>query len=129
MTIQPWRIRDRYYKLTGSKCQECSAEFFPPVYRCRLCGSEAIEDKAMPRKGEIVTYTRLHKPLPGFEAQTPLCIALVKLDNGARVLSQVVDSPEEIVKTGARVKATVRRAKVDGDSGQIIYGYKFVVEK
>jgi len=31
------------------------------------------------------------------------------------------------VKTGAKVKATVRRARVDGESGQIIYGYKFIV--
>jgi len=32
------------------------------------------------------------------------------------------------VKTGAKVRATVRRAKTDGDSGQIIYGFKFIVK-
>ena len=74
-----------------------------------------------------MTYTRLYEPLPGFEAQIPLYLAVVLLDNGARVLSQVVDSPDESVKTGAKVRATVRRARVDGDSGQIIYGYKFIV--
>lgn len=128
MAVQYWRIKDRYYRLIGSKCRECGAEFFPPVYRCRRCGSEGIEDKEMPKKGEIMTYTQLHQPLPGFEAQAPFYLAVVKLDNGARVLSQVVDSHEESVRTGARVRATVRRAKVDGDSGQIFYGYKFVVE-
>jgi hypothetical protein len=71
----------------------------------------------------------LHEPLPGFEAQAPLYLAVVKLENGARVLTQIVDSPEEIVKTGASVRATVRRAIVDGDSGQIVYGYKFIVER
>ena len=82
----------------------------------------------MPQKGKILTYTRLHEPLPGFEAQTPFYLAVVRLDNGARVLAQVVDSPDEAVKTGARVRATVRRVRVDGDSGQIIYGYKFSTE-
>ncbi|QQG49062.1 MAG: Zn-ribbon domain-containing OB-fold protein [archaeon] len=127
MTIQYWRIRDRYYRLIGSKCQNCGDEFFPPVYRCRGCGSEKIKDKEMPKTGKILTYTQLHEPLPGFEAQAPYYLAVVRLSNGARVLSQVVDSPAEKVRTGAKVSATVRRVRVDGDSGQIVYGYKFVV--
>ena len=129
MSIQYWRIRDRYYRLIGSKCAECGAEFYPPVYRCKKCGSENIKDKEMPRTGKIMTYTVLHEPLPGFDAQTPLYLAVVRLDNGARILTQIVDSPDESVKTGAKVKATIRRAIVDGDSGQIVYGYKFVVER
>ncbi len=127
MAIQSWRIRDRYYRLVGSRCASCGAEYFPPVYRCRECGSDKMKDKEMPKTGRIVTYTQLHEPLPGFEAQVPFYLALVELENGARVLTQVVDSPDEAVKTGAKVKATVRRAKVEGESGQIIYGYKFIV--
>ena len=127
MAIQQWRIRDRYYRLIGSRCKDCGAEFFPPVYRCRACGSGHVADREMPKTGKIMTYTVLHEPLPGFEAQTPLCLAVVKLENGAKVLTQIVDSPEDEVRTGAKVRATVRRARVDGESGQIIYGYKFIV--
>jgi uncharacterized OB-fold protein len=127
MAIRAWRVKDRYYRLIGSRCKACGAEFFPPVYRCRRCGSEDIKDEEMPKEGRIMTYTQLHEPLPGFETQAPFYLAVVRLDNGARVLSQLVDSPDESVKTGARVRATVRRAKVDGDSGQILYGYKFIV--
>jgi len=75
-----------------------------------------------------MTYTQLHEPLPGFEAQAPFYIAVVELENGGRVLSQVVDSPDESVKIGAKVYAVTRRIRVDGESGQILYGYKFVVE-
>ena len=128
MGIQHWRIRDRYYRLLGSRCGKCGAEFFPPVYRCRKCGSEDMVDAEMPHRGKIVTYTVLHEPLPGFEAQAPFVLAVVELENGARVLSQVADAPAEEVRTGARVRATLRRARVDGDSGQIAYGYKFVLE-
>lgn len=127
MVIQHWRVRDRYYRLIGSRCTACSAEYFPPVYRCRKCGSDKIEDKEMPKTGKIVTYTKLHEPLPGFESLAPFHLAVVKLENGANVLAQVVDSPDEAVKTGATVRATVRRARVYGESGQIIYGYKFIV--
>ena len=129
MAIRSWRVRDRYYRLVGNKCSNCGDEFFPPVYRCRGCGSERLKDKEMPKTGKIVTYTQLHEPLPGFEAQAPFYLAVVELPNGARVLTQLVDSLDESVKTGARVRATVRRAKVDGESGQITYGYKFIVDK
>lgn len=128
MAIQYWRQRDRYYRLIGTKCSKCGAEFFPPVYRCRKCGSESVEDHEMPKTGKILTYTQLHEPLPGFETQAPFYLAIVELENGGRVLSQVVDSPDESVKIGAKVRATVRRVRVDGESGQILYGYKFVVE-
>lgn len=127
MAIQHWRIRDRYYRLTGNKCTKCGKEYFPPVYKCRSCGSESLEDSEMPKQGKIVTYTLLHETLPGFEAQAPFYLAVVELTNGARVLTQIVDSPTESIKTGAKVRATVRRAMVDGESGQIIYGYKFIV--
>jgi len=127
MAIQHWRIRDRYYNLVGNRCVKCGREFFPPVYRCRSCGSDQLEDRAMPKEGKIVTYTQLHETLPGFEAQAPFFLAVVELKNGAKVLTQIVDSPDEAVKTGAKVRATVRRAMVDGDSGQIVYGYKFLV--
>ena len=127
MAIQSWRLRDRYYRLMGSKCEECGAEAFPPVYRCRKCGSEKISDREMPRSGKIVTYTILHEPLPGFEAQAPFFLAVVELENGARMLSQVVDSEPSAIVTGAKVKAEVRKVRVDGDSGQILYGYKFIV--
>jgi len=129
LSIQYWRIKDRYYRLMGSRCENCDAEFFPPVYKCRKCGSEKVSDKEMPKSGRIVTFTQLHEPLPGFEEQAPFFLAVVELENGARVLSQIVDSPDEAVRTGAKVTATVRRVKVDGESGQILYGYKFVVER
>ena len=125
MSIQYWRNKDRYYRLIGSKCENCGDEFFPPVYRCRECGSEKIKDKEMPKTGRIVTYTQLHEPLPGFEAQAPFYLAVVELENGARVLTQLVDSPPETIMSGSRVAATIRRARVDGDSGQIVYGFKF----
>jgi uncharacterized OB-fold protein len=128
LAIQYWRIKDRYFRLIGSKCSQCGSEFFPPVYKCRKCGSESIADQEMPKTGRILTYTQLHEPLPGFEAQAPFYLAVVELENGGRVLTQIIDSPEETVKSGAKVRATTRKIRVDGESGQILYGYKFIVE-
>ncbi len=82
----------------------------------------------MPREGRILTHTQLYEPLPGFEGQVPLNLAVIQLKNGVRVLGQIVDTPQEKVETGAKARAVTRRVKVDGDSGQILYGYKFIVE-
>lgn len=128
MSIQFWRIRDRYYRLIGSRCEDCGAEFFPPVYRCRKCASRRLTDKEMPRTGRILTHTALYEPLPGFESQVPFNLAVIELQNGARVLGQIVDTPQEKIETGARAKAVIRRVRVEGESGQIFYGYKFVIE-
>jgi len=127
MAIQFWRLRDRYYKLMGNKCEDCGAEFFPPVYKCRECGSRHLLNKNMPRTGKILTHTQVYEPLPGFGSQIPLNLAVIELENGARVLGQIVDTPQEKIETGARAKAVIRRVRVDGDSGLILYGYKFVV--
>jgi uncharacterized OB-fold protein len=128
MAIQYWRNRDRYYRLIGVQCSGCGKEYFPPVYKCRACGSDELFDKEMPKEGKIITFTKLYETLPGFEAQAPLFLALVELKNGVRVLGQVVDSSDDRVRVGSQVRAVFRRIKTDGESGQIIYGYKFIVE-
>jgi uncharacterized OB-fold protein len=128
MSIRYWRLKDRYYRLVGNRCKDCRAEFFPPVYRCKECGSTHLADHAMPREGRILTHTQLHEPLPGFEGQVPLNLAVVQLKNGVRVLGQIVDTPQDKVETGAKTRVVTRRVRVDGDSGQILYGYKFVID-
>ena len=126
MSIPHWRLKDRYYRLLGSKCSDCGSEFFPPVYVCRRCGSEHIEDREMPRSGVILTYTILREEMAGFENQMPLTFAIVKLENGVKVLGQVVDSQAEQVEIDARVKHVFRKVK-DEDGEPILYGYKFQV--
>ena len=55
----------------------------------------------------------------------PYVVALVELDDGVRILTQVVDVEPEDMKTGMRVEVAFRRVKEDGNSGIIEYGYKF----
>src|SRR5205809_8106960 len=108
-------------------CADCGVQLLLRVYRCRDCGTRNIADKDMPGTGRSLTHTKLHEPLPGFEAQVPHNLAVIELQNGARVLAQIVDTPQEKIETGAKARAVIRRVQVDGDSGQILYGYKFVV--
>ena len=79
----------------------------------------------MPRNGVLLSYTMQRESLAGFEDQEPMIFGLVKLENGVKIVSQLVDVPYESLKEGLKVRAVFRRVRTDGDSGQIFYGYKF----
>ncbi len=76
----------------------------------------------------MVTYTVIRSASEQFENITPYVLAIIQLDEGPRLTSQVVAKPEEVA-VGTRVKAVFRRIMTDGDSGVIHYGTKFVPVK
>ena len=79
----------------------------------------------MPNTGEIVTYTVLREVMKGFEEQQPIILGIIRLDNGVKILGQIVDTPSDAIKTGSRVKMVFRKIKEEDKMGQIYYGYKF----
>ncbi|MCY4023527.1 MAG: Zn-ribbon domain-containing OB-fold protein [Anaerolineaceae bacterium] len=74
--------------------------------------------------GEIYSFTTLTSPPAGFGDQAPYTLALVRLDEGPLVTAQLTDLVEA-PHIGDRVEMVTRRLYSDGDSGAIIYGYKF----
>ena len=84
-----------------------------------------IKDKEMPSKGIIISYTVLYEPMQGFENEIPMQIALIQLNNGVRLVSQIVDCKINDIEIGKKVKRVFRRIKSESKSGQIWYGYKF----
>lgn len=80
----------------------------------------------MPKTGKIITFTRLHDVMPGFQDEDPMIFGLIELDNGVKLVTQLVDTNYDSLKIGDATKAVFRRIRTDGKSGQIFYGYKFV---
>lgn len=74
--------------------------------------------------GAIYSYTLVHEPPAGYEAQAPYYLALVELDEGGLVIAQLtdIDGPVQI---GDRVEMVTRKLTTDGSQGMIVYGYKF----
>lgn len=79
----------------------------------------------MPKTGTLLSYTLQKESIQGFEDQEPMLFGLLQLENGVRIIAQIVDVPYDSLKEGLKLKAVFRRVRVDGDSGQIFYGYKF----
>ena len=120
-----WRETKYRYRLIGEKCTNCGATFFPRNAVCLECGSKDLDEYQLADKGRVVTWTVVRNAPEGFEKYAPYVVALVELDDGSQVLSQVVDVEPDEVETGMRVEAAFRRGREDGDSGIIEYGYKF----
>ena len=64
-----------------SRCPRCQTVVAPPALHCPR-HPVAMEQTTAPGIGEIVSFTTLHSPPEGF--RSPLHIALVELDGGAR---------------------------------------------
>lgn len=120
-----WREIKYRYRLIGEMCTDCGAVFFPRRAVCPRCGSADLEECKLSERGAVVSWTVVRNPPEGYEKYAPYVVALIELDAGVRILSQVVDiEPEEMV-VGMRVEAAFRRVREDGSSGIIEYGYKF----
>ncbi|MCD6461652.1 MAG: Zn-ribbon domain-containing OB-fold protein [Thermoplasmata archaeon] len=125
-----WREIPSRYSLMGSRCGNCGKIWFPTRDMCPDCHRKSLgkmEPYRLKPEGTIVTYTVIHTAQKGFEAMAPYVMAVVELDDGVRVTSQVIDCEPEDVAIGKRVKAVLRRISEEGKEGTINYGYKFVL--
>ncbi len=120
-----WREIKYRYRLIGELCTECGAVVFPRRALCPHCGCRELEECKLSETGTVVSWTVINNPPKGYERYAPYVVALIRLDDGAQILSQVVDVEPEEMRVGLRVEATFRRVREDGSSGIIEYGYKF----
>ena len=119
-----WRNEVPRYRLQGEECTQCGAKYFPARPVCK-CGSTEFKSYKLSERGEVVTWTVISNAPIGFEKYVPYVVALIELEDGCKLLSQVVDiDPDEVV-SGLNVETVFRKIKEDGKEGIIQYGYKF----
>ena len=121
-----WREIPNRYNLIGTKCGNCNKVLFPPRYLCPYCRRMGkLEPYHLSRGGKIVSYSLIHAGAEGSEDQVPYLLAIVELDDGPRLTTQIVDCNPDEVKIGDEVVMTFRRIGEDNDDGVIYYGFKF----
>ncbi|MGI8553674.1 MAG: Zn-ribbon domain-containing OB-fold protein [Dehalococcoidia bacterium] len=81
----------KQHELRLPYCTECREYFFYPRRYCPTCLSDAIEWRPVSGKGTLHTYVISARPAPGFENETPYVIAVVKLDEGPHLMSNIVN--------------------------------------
>lgn len=123
-----WREIPQRYRLEASKCEQCGAIHFPPRSICPECKSEKFKPHKLSEKGKILTYSVIHVPPKEFAGQSPYLIAIIELDDGVRLTTQIVDTNPDEVAIGEPVRIVFRRLLDEGKSGIRCYGYKCVLE-
>jgi len=121
-----WRRYKERYRLLGMKCDRCGQLFFPMRTVCPNCRrSGKVTPYRFSGKGKIFSYTVIRSPPHGFEAYAPYIVALVELEEGPKVISQVVDCKPEDARIGMPVETCFRRIRSESPEGIVIYGFKF----
>ena len=78
-------------KLVLQKCSNCGeAQFYPRVL-CVHCGARSVEWIESSGRATLFTFAIVHvPPLPGFAGDTPYITAIVELEEGVKMPSQVI---------------------------------------
>jgi len=94
------------------KCSDCGELRHPPRPMCGSCQSLRWESIASKGTGSVHSFVVMHHPqIPGYGF--PLAVALIDLDEGTRLVSNVVGCEPEAVHIGMRVEGFVEQ--VDDD--------------
>ncbi len=99
-------------KLLIQKCQGCGELRHPPRPMCPSCRSIDWEGVEASGAGTVYSYTVLHYPkFPGYEF--PLACVLVDLDEGVRLVSNLINCEHSDIRIGMAVEAVIE--SVDDD--------------
>jgi len=107
---QPFWDATRQEKLTLQKCEECGAVIFYPRLVCPDCHSDKLGWVDASGKGEIYSYTVVHNNSPSFFMDDmPYIVAIIKLEEGVQMLSNVVGCDPDQVKCDMPVEVVFEK--------------------
>jgi uncharacterized OB-fold protein len=124
-----WREIPQRYRYEAQKCKGCGYIAFPPRLVCPECGSRDFDKYVLQNTGKIVSFTVIEVGPSEFSDQVPYVVAIIELDDGARITTQIADCDPAKLKIGDKIKIEFRKIQSDGKAGIIMYGYKAVLEK
>ena len=127
MPARTWRRIKERYCLIGSKCESCGTHYFPTKHICKKCRRKGkLVRHKFAGTGKIVSFSLVTSPPEGFKFEAPYVMAIVELDEGARLMTQIVDwQGKRELRIGDSVELVFRKIQEEGPEGIIQYGFKF----
>ena len=100
---QPYWDAAREHRLIRPKCDACGTNFFTPQIACPNCLSEQWTWMQSTGTGLIHSAATVHKPpYPGIPV--PYVFAVIMMDEGWPLLTNIVNCPPAEARIGRRVK-------------------------
>jgi len=101
----PYWQAAREHRLALPKCDDCNQYWFPPSRTCPHCLSTSFSFENVSGKGKVYSFVTFHRVYrPAFENDVPYVVALVELDEGPRLLTNILGVAYDQVKCDMRVE-------------------------
>ena len=96
-------LRDR--KLLMPRCDACGKYWFPPSLLCPHCNETKWTWTSTSGRGRIFSYVVYHRIYhPGFADEVPYAVAVIELDEGPRMVSNVIGIAPDKLACDLRVE-------------------------
>ncbi len=101
--LKPFFDAARNHQLMVQKCDNCGALRFPAAPLCLNCDSDKASWTPVSGRGQVFSFTVMHRAYhPAFKA--PYILAVIELDEGVKMTSNVVGIEHSRVKCGMPVE-------------------------
>jgi uncharacterized OB-fold protein len=112
--INPWAepfwAGAREGRLVIQKCTDCKKHIFYPRLSCPFCFSEKLDWIEASGRGTVYSHTLVqNNPPSAFMEDLPFTIAIVELEEGVRMMTNIVECDPEAVHCEMPVEVTFER--------------------
>ena len=95
----------RKHELLLQRCTQCNEFQFYPRIICTKCTSENLEWVKASGRGRVLTFTIVRRAVSeAYAADVPYVVALIQLDEGPKMMSNVVQCDPETLDIGSPVQ-------------------------
>jgi hypothetical protein len=103
----PFWAAAREHRLVLQHCPRCDrVQHFPRAW-CTNCLNDVMEYVDASGSGTVYSFTVVRRtPNPAFTGRLPYVLALVDLDEGVRIYTNIVGCDPDDVRVGQRVRAS-----------------------
>jgi uncharacterized OB-fold protein len=104
ITLPFWQAAAEH-RLVVQRCTACGRTRLPPAPVCPGCRSADSDWKELSGRGEVYTYTTVHRPIATGQ-ELPFVIAVIALEDagGVRMISNLVGVEPDEVRIGLAVE-------------------------
>lgn len=103
--MAPFWEAARQHRLVVQRCRGCGRYRFPARDQCSQCLAREAEWVPVSGRGTVFSYAVMHQVYhPGFAGEVPYALVVIELEEGARLLSNLVGCPVEEVRVGMPVE-------------------------
>lgn len=92
-------------ELRAQRCSACRRHRWPPSILCPHCLAEGGEWVKLSGRGRIYSFIVVHRPQhPAFFDDVPYNVAIVELEEGIRLHTNIIDYPADKLAVGLPVE-------------------------